>query len=172
MGFFSECVKPHLKAAVFYCIPLFGMVFLSLVVPVPSLDAADAVDRWSAVFVFLWLGVGVFIFPMWRLYIALGQGLVRSRTLRVIFAVFGGFLNVWVVGSLVRLSGAGDHFYRNQRLDLGMDSGADVWSSYLKMAELLLAMSGLLVLYAVLVPAWVCWLGRLRRSRTVSLERP
>ncbi|MDG5975475.1 hypothetical protein H010_09456 [Hydrogenophaga taeniospiralis CCUG 15921] len=172
MNFFSECVKPHLKAAVIYCIPLFGVVFLSLVVPVSSLDAADAVGRWSGMFGILWLGVGVFIFPAWRLYIALGQGLVRSRMLRGVFAVLGGFLNFWLVGSLVRLSGAGDYLYRNQRLGLGMDSGADVWSSYLKMTELLLAMGGLLVLYAVLVPAWVCRLGRLRRSRVTSLERP
>lgn len=172
MNFFSECVKPHLKAAVIYCIPLFGVVFLSLVVPVPSLDAADERSRWSAMFVILWLGVGVFIFPAWRLYIALEQGLVRLRTLRVIFAVAGGFLNFWVAGSLVRLSGVGDYFYRNQRVDLGMDSGADVWSSYLKMTEGLLAMSGVLLLYAVLVPAWVCWLGRLKRSRVASLEKP
>ncbi|MGS5089107.1 hypothetical protein ACVC7V_21690 [Hydrogenophaga sp. A37] len=172
MSFFSECVKPHLKAAVIYCIPLIGVVFLSVVVPVPSLDAADAIGRWIAVFVFLWLLVGVFIFPVWRLYIALGQGLVRSRTLRGVFALMGGFLNFWVVGSLVRLSKVGDYLYRNQRLDLGMDSGADVWSSYLKMTEGLLATSGLLVLYAVLVPTCVCWLGRVRRSRAVSLERP
>lgn len=167
MNFFFECVKPHLKAAVLYCIPLFGVVFLWLVVPVPSLDATDEVSRWSTMFVFLWLVVGVFIFPMWRLYIALGQELVRSRTLRVIFAVAGGFLNFWVVGFLVRLSGAGDYFYRNQRVDLGMDSG-----SYLKMTELLLATSGVLLLYAVLVPAWACWLGRVRRSRVASLEKP
>ena len=129
MNFFSDCVKPHLQAAVIYCIPLFGVVFLSLAVPVSSLDAADERSRWSAMFAILWLGVGVFIFPVWRLYIALGQGLVRSRTLRVVFAVVGGFLNVWVVGSLVWLSGIGDYVLRARRLERGVVLCADVWTS-------------------------------------------
>lgn len=174
MSFFSECVKPHLKVAVIYCSPLFVFAFLSLLVPLSSIDAAYVAGRWFFTFLLLWGGVGLFILPVWRFYVALGQGLLRSRMLKAVFALVGWFLNFWVVGfllvSLLELLRAGH--YRDRLKSLSMDSGADAWTSYLNLTEVLLVMSGSVVLYGVLGPAFVGWLGRFRRVRAVTPDNP
>lgn len=176
MNFFSECVKPHLKVALIYCAPLFVLAFLLLGVPILSIRAADVVSGWFFTFSLFWMAVGVFIFPVWRLYVALGQGLLRSRILKAAFAFGGFFLNHWVVGflmaSLLELLGAGHYRDRFKLMRLSIDSGVDAWTPYLYGTETLLVMGGVVVLYAVPGPALLCWLGRFRRLRPVAPDSP